>query len=155
QPGDIVHLSAGWALPPFILSAALAVVLLLALFFWSRERRLGAQRERLRRTFHVGEEIFSASSPEGILNRITEVLPRILGVTGVHLYLHNRASRSLESVTAEGEKPVSISLASAAGGTPAGAVACFHYRTLLVIPDIERSPFPITAGEGQKIPRSL
>src|SRR5581483_3697841 len=41
------------------------------------------------------------------------------------------------------------------GGTQAGAVACFHYRTLLVIPDIERSPFPISPGPGQTPPKSL
>jgi CheY-like chemotaxis protein len=34
-------------------------------------------------------------------------------------------------------------------------VACFHYRTLLAIPDIARSPFPIAAEEGGRAPKSL
>jgi CheY-like chemotaxis protein len=34
-------------------------------------------------------------------------------------------------------------------------VACFHYRTLLVIPDIDRSPFPIAGEAGQHSPKSL
>jgi CheY-like chemotaxis protein len=34
-------------------------------------------------------------------------------------------------------------------------VACFHYRTLLVIPDIARSPFPIASKDGGQTPKSL
>jgi CheY-like chemotaxis protein len=34
-------------------------------------------------------------------------------------------------------------------------VACFHYRTLLVIPDIDRSPFPVAARNGERSPKSL
>ena len=34
-------------------------------------------------------------------------------------------------------------------------MACFHYRTLLVIPDIDRSPFPIAGAAGERTPKSL
>ena len=34
-------------------------------------------------------------------------------------------------------------------------MACFHYRTLLAIPDIGRSPFPIAPQEGSRAPKSL
>ena len=34
-------------------------------------------------------------------------------------------------------------------------MACFHYRTLLVIPDIDRSPFPIAGKTGERSPKSL
>ena len=34
-------------------------------------------------------------------------------------------------------------------------MACFHYRTLLVIPDIDRSPFPIAGQTGEHAPKSL
>jgi len=51
--------------------------------------------------------------------------------------------------------PATISLTSPPSGTQAGAVACFHYRTLLAIPDLSRSPFPISAGPGQNPPKSL
>src|SRR6185436_9467820 len=52
----------------------------------------------------------------------------------------------------------SISLSSPPEGAQSGAVACFHYRTLLVIPDIERSPFPLTSADPKsaaEAPRSL
>ena len=37
-------------------------------------------------------------------------------------------------------------------GPQTGAVACFHYRTLLAIPDIGRSPFPISGGPRTRAP---
>jgi CheY-like chemotaxis protein len=37
----------------------------------------------------------------------------------------------------------------------AGAVACFHYRTSLVIPDIGRSPFPMDGQDAAGAPKSL
>jgi CheY-like chemotaxis protein len=49
---------------------------------------------------------------------------------------------------------VSISLAAPPAGTQSGAAACFHYRTLLVIPDIGKSPFPI-ATPDERAPKSL
>ena len=58
-------------------------------------------------------------------------------------------------MTEEPAEPLSISLSSPPTGTQAGAVACFHYRTLLVIPDIDRSPFPIAGKPGDKSPKSL
>jgi hypothetical protein len=61
------------------------LVLLIAYIFWSRERRLQGQRERLRQTYQLGEEILGASSAEAVLKRIAEALPSILGVTRVHL----------------------------------------------------------------------
>jgi CheY-like chemotaxis protein len=71
------------------------------------------------------------------------------------LYIYNRGAKTLDAVVDENSEPVSISLSSPPGGSPAGAVACFHYRTLLVIPDIDRSPFPIAGKEGESAPKSL
>ena len=98
------------------------------------------QRERLRNTYNLGEEILSASSPETILKRVSASLTAVLGVSRVHLYVYNRTAKTLDSLGGEHSEPASISLSSPPGGTEAGAVACFHYRTLLVIPDIDRSP---------------
>jgi CheY-like chemotaxis protein len=33
-------------------------------------------------------------------------------------------------------------------------VACFHYRTLLAVPDLSRSPFPLSGGDGP-VPKSM
>src|ERR1019366_7302971 len=51
-----------------------------------------------------------------------------------------RTAKALDAIVDGGLEPESISLSSPPGGTPAGAVACFHYRTLLGIPDIDRRP---------------
>jgi GAF domain-containing protein len=144
-----------WLMEPLMLAFGLILLLCITFFLWSRERRLRRQRERLRNTYHLGEEILSASSPETILQRVSASLTAVLGVTHVHLYTYNRTAKTLDSLSSDNSEPISISLSSAPGGTEAGAVACFHYRTLLVIPDIDRSPFPMSARNGERPPKSL
>jgi len=140
---------------PVTLAAALAIMLLVGFLLWSRERRLTTQRERLRKTYKLGEEILGASSAEGILKRLAESLPGILGITRVHLFVYNRTAKTLDAIAEEGQEMASISLSTPPGGPQAGAVACYHYRTLLVIPDIARSPFPMEAMDSSSVPRSL
>jgi len=147
--------NAEWLLQPLMLAFGLIVLLCISFFLWSRERRLRRQRERLRNTYSLGEEILSASSAETVLKRVSASLTAVLGVTRVHLYVFNRTTKTLDSVAAENSEAASISLTSPPGGTEAGAVACFHYRTLLVIPDIERSPFPMAPRNGERAPKSL
>jgi CheY-like chemotaxis protein len=152
---DIVVVGRSWFVPPVVIAGGLGVLLAGGFLVWGRERRLQTQRKRLKTTYQLGEEILGASSPETILKRISEALPGILGVTGLRLYVFNRGMKTLDRMVEDGTEPASISLTSPPGGTPAGAVACFHYRTLLVIPDIERSPFPIAGKEGDAAPKSL
>ena len=140
---------------PLALAAGLATLFGVCFFVWNRERRMQRQRERLRKTYHLSEEILSAPTPEAIYKRISDALVAILGVSRVHLYVYNRAAKTLDALTGEHEEAVSISLSAPPGGTYAGAVACYHYRTLLAIPDIDRSPFPISGGNGEKAPKSL
>src|ERR1035437_1708187 len=153
--GDVVPIERSPAVPQSVIASGITVLLLVSFFLWSRERRLRAQRRRLRRTYKLGEEILGASSAATILKRISEALPGIIGVTRVQLYLHNRGAKTLDAIEVDGVEAQSISLTSPPGGTPAGAVACFHYRTLLVIPDIDRSPFPVAAKPGDRSPKSL
>jgi GAF domain-containing protein len=152
---DVVPIERPPAVPQPVIASGIVVVLLVSFFLWSRERRLRAQRKRLRQTFKLGEEILGASSAATILKRISEALPGIIGVTRVRLYAYNRTAKTLDAIEQDGAEPESISLSSPPGGTPAGAVACFHYRTLLVIPDIGRSPFPVAAKSGNRSPKSL
>jgi preprotein translocase subunit YajC len=152
---DIVPVEHSPAVPQSVIASGITVLLLVSFFLWSRERRLRSQRKRLRRTYKLGEEILGAASAATILKRISEALPSIIGVTRVHLYVYNRTAKTLDAIEDEGVEPESISLSSPPGGTPAGAVACFHYRTLLVIPDIDRSPFPVAAKSGERSPKSL
>jgi hypothetical protein len=86
-------------LPPLALAGALGVVLLVAFFLWGRERRLRNQRETLRRTYELGEQILGASSAQSILGTIAKSLPAILGVSRVHLYTYNRSAKSLDEVS--------------------------------------------------------
>lgn len=153
--GDVVPIEHPPTVPQPVIASGITVILLVSFFLWSRERRLRAQRRRLRRTYKLGEEILGASSAAAILKRIAEALPGIIGVTRVHLYVYNRGAKTLDATEEDGVEPESISLSSPPGGTPAGAVACFHYRTLLVIPDIDRSPFPVAAKHGDRAPKSL
>src|SRR5262249_27448555 len=84
SPMTVVRKERG--LSPVALAGALGVTLLIGFFLWSRERRLRNQRETLRRTYELGDQILSASSPPSILKTIGKSLPEILGVTRVHLY---------------------------------------------------------------------
>jgi GAF domain-containing protein len=154
DPSSIMRLERRWIFPPWAIVTALSMVLCISFLLWSRERRLQAQRERLRKTYQIAEEILGASSPESIVERLSKSLPGILGVTRIHLYTHNRVGKTLDLAACGDQPAVSISLSAPPGGTHAGAVACFHYRTLLVIPDIDRSPFPIASPEGDT-PKSL
>ena len=153
--GDVVLIERPPAVPQPVIATGITVILLVGFFLWTRERRLRSQRRRLRQTYKLGEEILGASSAATILKRISEALPGIIGVTRVQLYVYNRTAKTLDAIEDDGVEAESISLSSPPGGTPAGAVACFHYRTLLVIPDIDRSPFPVAAKHGDRSPKSL
>jgi GAF domain-containing protein len=143
-------------LHPAALAAAFAGAVLLVLVLWTRDRRLRRQRERFKGTYELGERILSASSVEAILAEISAALPGLLGISRIYLYVFNRGARALEAVAAGPDsEPISISLSSPPNGTHAGAAACFHYRTLLAIPDIDSSPFPIASESGRKPPKSV
>ena len=150
----LVFMAMPAALPFGVLGIAAAV-----LAIWRRDRRLRGQREMLRRAYELGEEILGASSADQILTKVKVVVPRIFGVTSAELYLHNRHAKTLEAVGRSGADQHSIPLSAPPAGPQAGAVACFHYRTLLAIPDTSRSPFPVTGQPGSEgapdAPRSL
>jgi signal transduction histidine kinase/CheY-like chemotaxis protein len=141
-------------LDPAVIAAGVACATLLSALLWNRDRRLRGQRERLRGIYELGEEILGASSVEAILTEISRALPRILGISRVYLFVFDRGAKTLDSVTPNAP-PVSISLSAPPRGTNAGAAACFHYRTLLAVPDLDRSPFPITADSGRKAAKSV
>jgi len=148
---------AAWegSVTPFLVFAVLfSGILMSAFVVWRRERHLRIHRQRLRKNYMLGEEILGAASPDNILCRLREALPAILGITRVRLYIYNRASKALDTVTGDATPPVAISLASPPPGPASGASACFQYRTLLPVPDIGRSPFPI-AGGAEPTPKSL
>jgi hypothetical protein len=133
---------------PFGVFAIAAIVFAI----WRRDERLRGQREMLRRAYELGEEILGASSADQILDKVKVVVPKIFGVTSAQLYLYNRHAKTLEAVD-RGADQASIPLSAPPAGPQAGAVACFHYRTLLAIPDTSRSPFPVTGSPARRAPR--
>ncbi len=153
DPTQLVLTNRGPLVHPAVVAAGVAGAILLALVLWKHDRRLRGQRERLRRTYQLAEQILSASSVEGILEEISQALPNVLGISRVHIYIYNRGAKTLDSVVsgAGAVAPVSISLSTPPESIEAGAVACFHYRTALAIPDVGRSPFPMTANSGKSV----
>src|SRR5579883_415878 len=93
EPADIVSLRTGWMPTEAALGGAMGVVLVVGIYLWTRERRVRKQRERLRKTYQLGEEILSSPSAESILKRLSETLPDVLKVSRVEIFLYNRASR--------------------------------------------------------------
>jgi GAF domain-containing protein/CheY-like chemotaxis protein len=139
---------------PIGLSLGVLAVAAVILAIWRRDGRLRAQREVLRRAYELGEEVLGCASADQILHRVRLVVPKIFGVSNAGLYLYNPHTKTLDAVDRNGAEPVSIPLGTPPAGPQAGAVACFHYRTLLAIPDTSRSPFPVNGSSGD-VPRSL
>ena len=156
DPAYIVPLPSTWFPPAVALGGALLIVLLIGFFVWSRERRVRKQRERLRKTYHLGEEILGATAAETIVKRLREALPEILKITGAELFLHNRAVNTLDSIATNGDHPVSYGVAAPAGNRSPAVVWCFHFNTALAVPDPARSPFTV-GGESvnSPIPKSV
>jgi signal transduction histidine kinase/CheY-like chemotaxis protein len=155
DPRYITRTEKGRPVSPAAIVAGVVSLLLLALVLWTRERRLRSQREHLRRTYQLGEQILGAPSSEAILAEISQALPALLGISRVNMYVYNRATKALDAISPGRNEVLSVSLSEPPGGAHAGVVACFHYRTLLAIPDIGRSPFPIAAPAGKTTPKSL
>jgi CheY-like chemotaxis protein len=150
--GDVVRTGHPMQLPPGLLAPVALFGLCFALIIWRRERHLRAQREVLRRSHELGEEILGASSPQDILRKIAAVVPDLFDVTGAALYVYNAPARSLEKVSAREEEEASVVLLDAPpGGLSAGAATCFQNRMVLAVPDSARSPFP-PADPGQPPP---
>jgi CheY-like chemotaxis protein len=155
DPADLVPLQTGWFPTEAALGGAIGLALIIGVYLWSRERRLRKQRERLRKTYQLGEEILSSPSAETILKRLVETLPDVLKVSRVEIFMHNRAARTLDSVAAESEPQISLPLLLPAGEQASGAVACFQFRSGLSVPDAAESPFEASKDAQGRPPRSL
>jgi K+-sensing histidine kinase KdpD/CheY-like chemotaxis protein len=143
-----------WAMPVVLTFGAVAIFA--SVFaIWRRDDRLRRQREMLRRAYELGEDILGVSSAEQILEKVRKVAPRIFGVSNAAIYLYNRNAKTLDAVDRSGVDEASLPLSPPPVGPQAGAVACFHYQTLLAIPDTSRSPFRDTGPQGPEAPRSL
>lgn len=126
---------------PELFAVCLAFLAIALGLWWLRERRMAAQREILRTFYALGEETIGAGSAVEIHRRLASTLPGAVGISGVHLYLYNRAAKTIDRVTSGKEKPFSLPVYAAEGCLPLGAAACFRNQALLTIPDTRTSPF--------------
>jgi len=155
RPEDVVRTGHPLVLPSSLVVGFVAAALLAGIIWWIRERRLGAQREALRRCHELGEEILGASSAQDMFKKTTAVLPSIFGITRVHLYIYNAGTKMLEKVPEnEEEGPRTVAMAEP-HGTDAGVAACFQNRVALTVPDTARSPFPPPGPGHPPMPRSV
>src|ERR1700722_4010329 len=85
-----------------VLLASLILAGVLASIWWFRERRKAGLRKQRRGLSSLGEQVIGATSSTEILRRLMLNLPALSGASGVGLYIHNRAAKTLEGVHSKG-----------------------------------------------------
>jgi signal transduction histidine kinase/CheY-like chemotaxis protein len=141
-PTSVTVLRRAWLLPPELLLALLISIGVVLGAWWIRERRMAAQRRRMRVLNSLAEEVFASASPAEILRKLSATLPRLSKHTAVSMYIYNRGTKALESVQAAANQEMNSVVVDAPSGPMGAALAlCFRNRTLIAIPDTRRSPF--------------
>ncbi len=139
---DIVLIHTRWLVSPEWLAVSVAFLAFALGVWWIRERRMAVHRNMVRTFYMLGEDVIGVASPTEILNRLSAALPGVLRISGVHLYLFNRASKELDRVRpAADSKPFSLAVTAPEGALPLGAALAFRNQTLLTILNTRRSPF--------------
>ena len=95
EPKDVVRLNRSWLFQLRPLWPILVILAAMGFLWWRREVASRQRQEKLRMIYNLGEEILSAATPADILDRISQVLPKVLRVTGAKLYIHDRGTRTL------------------------------------------------------------
>ncbi|MFN0170167.1 MAG: histidine kinase dimerization/phospho-acceptor domain-containing protein [Bryobacteraceae bacterium] len=158
QPDDVERVAENWSEAMWMLKPLAAFLLVAALVWWVRERRGREQREIIRRMHSLSEEILDSSSTLDLLGRMEGVLPKVLRITSVRLYLFDRGTRTLNTVTTNDDRrdpPVAVDQPS--GFFETGLVNCFQNRIMVTIADTKRSPFglPGRSKGNVLLPRSV
>ncbi len=143
-----------WPVSPWVLIAVILVAGCALAIWLLLERRMEALRQRMRLLNRLGEEIVAAPSALDILTLMNNELPKISADLQAVIYLHNRASRTLDKIAESGLSTASIQLDAPEGGIASGATLCFRNRTLLAVPDTRNSPF-FTGEQQAGLPRSV
>jgi signal transduction histidine kinase/CheY-like chemotaxis protein len=139
SPASVAVIERGWAIQPPLLLASLILACSLASIWWFRERRMAALRKQMRLLNSLGEQVIGATSSTEILRRLMLNLPALSDATGVGLYIHNRATKTLEGVHSSSTAVESIDPAAPSGSLSAAIAACFRNHSLMAIPDVRRS----------------
>ncbi|HEX5227427.1 MAG TPA: GAF domain-containing protein [Bryobacteraceae bacterium] len=141
DPKSVTVISRGWAIQPPVLLAALIFAGALAVIWWFREQRMAGLRKQIRMLHALGEQVIGATSSTEILRRLMLNLPALSNATGVGLYIHNRATKTLEGVHSNNTTVDSLDPEAPNGSMPSAIAACFRTHSLLAIPDIRRSSY--------------
>jgi GAF domain-containing protein/CheY-like chemotaxis protein len=152
---NVVLVRTRWLISPEWFAVLLASLIFALGLWWRRERRMSAQQRMVRTFYALGEEVIGVATPLEIAQRLAAALPEVLGLSGVYLYLYNRAGKTLDRVDPGGEaNGFSVALQAAEGALPLGPAAAFRNQALLTIPDVSRSPFFPDGRTGRR-PGSL
>lgn len=144
-----------WFIAPEWFAAMLAFLAFLLALWWVRERRQSGQRNMVRTFYALGEDVIAIASPADILQRLAATLPHALKVSGVHLYIYNRATKVLDRVGSGADaNPVAVAAEAPEGSLPLGAAACFRNQAMLTIPNTKTSPF-FPDGRPGRTPGSI
>lgn len=141
--------------PPEAFIGVLLAAGLLLLIWWFTDRRVEKKRAALRRLYSLGEKMTARRPMLEHLKTLQASLPEILEVTGVKLFLHDRASKVLRPVEeTTGPGPVPLLTDDPVGPLEKAVASCYRNRSLLVIPDTRRSPF-FEGTDDAGLPRSV
>ncbi len=139
---DLVLISTRWLISPEWLAICIATLVFALGVWWMRERRMAAHGHMVRTFYRLGEDVIGVSTPAEILSRLAASLPPVLKISGVHLYLFNRATKELDRVRqASDALPFAVPVGAPEGALPLGAALAFRNQALLTILDTRRSPF--------------
>jgi signal transduction histidine kinase len=138
-PGLVSVVERGWVIQPPVLLASLILAGALASIWWFRERRMAGLRKQMRLLNSLGEQVIGATSSTEILRRLMLNLPALSEATGVGLYIHNRATKTLEGVHSNDAGVETIDPEAPSGSMASGIAACFRSHALIAIPDVRRS----------------
>lgn len=151
---SVAVIERAWAIQPPVLLAALILASALGSIWWFRERRMVSLQKRMRLLNSLGEQVIGATSTSEILRQLMLNLPALSNATGVGLYIHNRATRTLEGVRSNNSVVESIDPEAPTGAMASGVAACFRSHSLLAIPDVRRSSY-FRKEETVLAPRSV
>ncbi len=157
SPDHVQRVAENWSEAMWMLKPIAGFLVLAALVWWVRERRGREQREIIRRMHSLSEEILDSSSTLDLLGRMEGVLPKVLRITSVRLYLFDRGTRTLNTVTNDDRRDPPVAVDQPAGFFETGLVNCFQNRIMVTIADTKRSPFglPGRSKGNVLLPRSV
>lgn len=141
--------------PPWLWAILLSAVAALGGALWAGAQYRRAQHHANRILHALSESITAATSSAEIAGHLAEMLPAVSHATGVRLFLHSHATKSLDYVpTPEDPVPMAIPVDNPPEGLAIGLVKCFSSRSTVHIPDVRHNPL-VSAGWQPGVARSV